>query len=51
MANAVEDVMRDDEIKSLVITGAGDTFSSGGDVDFVLNDLCPKSSIDIRNLI
>lgn len=51
MANAVEDVMRDDQIKSLVITGAGDTFSSGGDVDFVLEDLCPKSSVEIRNLI
>jgi 2-(1,2-epoxy-1,2-dihydrophenyl)acetyl-CoA isomerase len=51
MANAVEDVMRDDEIKSLVITGTGDTFSSGGDVDFVLNDLCPKSSVEIRNII
>ena len=51
MGNAVEDVMRDDEIKSLVITGAGDTFSSGGDVDFVLNELRPKSPIEIRNLI
>jgi 2-(1,2-epoxy-1,2-dihydrophenyl)acetyl-CoA isomerase len=51
MANAVEDVMRDDQIKSLVITGAGDAFSSGGDVDFVLDDLCPKSPVEIRDLI
>ena len=51
MAAAVEDARRDDVIGALVITGTGDTFSSGGDVDFVLNDLCKRSPKESRNLL
>ncbi len=51
MAKAIEEVKRDDTIRALVITGAGDAFSSGGDVDFVLNELCDKSPMEIRNVL
>jgi len=34
-----------------VLTGAGEAFSSGGDVNFVLNDLCSKSPMKIQNLL
>ena len=51
MAEAVEEVKTDEGIGALVVTGTGDAFSSGGDVDFVLNDLCTKSPMEIRNVL
>ena len=39
MTKAIEEVRKDDRIKVLIVTGAGDTFSGGGDVDFLINDL------------
>lgn len=51
LSNAIEEIVKDDGIKALVITGAGDVFSSGGDVDFVLNDLCNKSLMEIQSLL
>lgn len=48
IASAVQDVRMDDSIKALVITGAGDVFSSGGDVDLVYK-MSDSSSMEIRN--
>lgn len=50
IASAVQDVKRDDGIKALVITAAGDTFSSGGDVDFVY-EVRERSPMEIRNVL
>jgi 2-(1,2-epoxy-1,2-dihydrophenyl)acetyl-CoA isomerase len=50
IASAVEDVKKDDNIKILVITGVGDVFSSGGDVNFVY-EACDKSLMEIRNIL
>ena len=51
MTKAIEEVRKDDGIKVLIVTGAGDTFSGGGDVDFLINDLCKRPSPEIRNLL
>ncbi len=51
MAKAIEEVRKDDGTKVLIVTGAGDTFSGGGDVDFLVNDLCKRPSPEIRNLL
>ena len=51
MTKAIEEVRKDDQIKVLIVTGAGDTFSGGGDVDFLINDLCNRPSPEIRNLL
>lgn len=51
LTKAIEEVRKDDRIKVLILTGAGDTFSGGGDIDFLINDLCNRSSPEIRNLL
>jgi len=51
MTKAIEEVRKDDQIKVLIVTGAGDTFSGGGDVDFLINDLCNRPPPEIRNLL
>ncbi len=49
MAEAVEIVRRDPEIKALIITGKGNAFSSGGDVQYVLREMCPNPLPEIRD--
>ena len=51
LGDAVEEVARDSQIKALILTGSGDTFSSGGDVDLLLKDLCNKPSPEIREAL
>lgn len=51
VGDAVEEIAGDPKIKALLLTGAGETFSSGGDVDMLLNDLCLKPSIEIRKIL
>jgi len=49
--NAVEEVARDHNVKALIITGGGDVFSSGGDVDVFLNDISQRPSTEIREIL
>jgi enoyl-CoA hydratase/carnithine racemase len=51
IGDAVEEIARDSRVKALILTGSGDIFSSGGDVDLVLNELCNKPSIEIREAL
>ena len=48
MGEAIEEVSRDTGIKALIITGAGDTFSGGGDVERMLKDFGHMTSLEIR---
>jgi 2-(1,2-epoxy-1,2-dihydrophenyl)acetyl-CoA isomerase len=51
IGDAVEEISRDPKIKALILTGKGETFSSGGDVEMLINDLCPRSSTEIREIL
>jgi enoyl-CoA hydratase/carnithine racemase len=51
LGDAVQEIAGNPNIKALILTGAGETFSSGGDVDGLLKDLCPKPPIEIRKIL
>jgi enoyl-CoA hydratase/carnithine racemase len=51
LGDAVEEIAGDPKIKALILTGKGEAFSSGGDVDTLINDLYPRSSIEIQKIL
>jgi len=51
LLSALEDVKSDHSIRVLVITGAGKTFCSGGDVEYLLNVVSEGSNIDCREFL
>lgn len=51
IGDAVEGIARDSKVKALILTGSGDVFSSGGDVEMLINDLCLRSSTEIREIL
>jgi enoyl-CoA hydratase/carnithine racemase len=50
LQKAIGEVREDQEIKALIVTGAGEAFSGGADVDFIV-ELVKKNSMDIRNFL
>jgi enoyl-CoA hydratase/carnithine racemase len=51
MTKAVEYTSQKNRVKALIITGNGNVFSGGGDIDFLENDLCKKSSQEICKVL
>jgi enoyl-CoA hydratase/carnithine racemase len=49
--SAVQEIARDPQVKALIVTGAGDCFSSGGDVDKILNEDSHKSTTEIHDFL
>lgn len=50
LADAVEMLKKDSEVRVVVLTGIGKTFSSGGDLRFLLEN-CERPSTEIYNTI
>ena len=48
---AVSEVQEDPSIKAVIITGAGKTFSAGGDVNYLLEVVSELSPIQIRDFL
>lgn len=49
--HAIKEVEGEGNIRSLLITGAGKTFCSGGDVNYLITEMPSKSPIEVRNFL
>ncbi len=51
MIQVVESLSTSDKIRALIITGTGNIFSGGGDLDYLENDLCKQSTTQISKIL
>ena len=51
MIQVVEYLSTSDKVRALIITGTADVFSGGADVDYLENDLCKQSAMEIYKVL
>ena len=51
MIQVVEYLSKNDKIRALIVTGSGDVFSGGADVDYLESDLCKQPTTEIYKVL